>query len=357
MRPTRTDGAAGRPGRNHGRWFRTASLAVGIIVLAILPLNSTPYTNYQIALVATYAVAILGLNLTSGYAGQISLGQSAFFGLGGYCAAIATARAGWPLPASFLLACALPAAVGLLVAIPAVRLRGHGLAIFTLALPLIGVPLAKRFTDLTGGSEGLSARIAQAPAWTGLDTDQWTYYVVLAIAGAIFLLAHNMVRGRLGRALSTIRENEVVAVSMGISLQKYKALAFAMAAAFGGAAGWLYVYTIGFISPVEMELLLSINLLAMMVVGGMGSVLGSLMGGVLYVYVPVVAGTVDPVRTTLLYGAILLLVLFFAPGGIARALHRTGGWLGGLRAGRGTDSPDRSAAATAKPAASPVTRT
>ena len=343
------------------RWFRTAALAAGIIVLAVLPLNSTAYTNYQIALVATYAVAILGLNLVSGYAGQISLGQSAFFGLGAYCAAIATVRAGWPLPASFLLACILPAAVGVLVAIPAVRLRGHGLAIFTLALPLIGVALAKRFNGLTGGSEGLSARIARAPAWTGLDTDQWTYYVVLAIAGALFLLARNMVIGRLGRALSTIRENEVVAVSMGISAHRYKGLAFAMAAAYGGAAGWLYVYTIGFVSPVEMELLLSINLLAVMIVGGMGSVLGSLLGGVLYVYVPVVAGTVDPVRTTLLYGAILLLVLFTAPGGIARALRRTGDrlgeWFGRRRAGRDPGPPGPSAVATTEHAGSPASTT
>lgn len=357
MRPARTNDAAARPGHNGGRWLRAAALAAGVVVLAMLPLNSTPYTNYQIALVATYAVAILGLNLVSGYAGQISLGQSAFFGLGAYCAAIATARAGWPLPASFLLACALPAAVGLLVAIPAVRLRGHGLAIFTLALPLIGVALAKRFTGLTGGSEGLSAPVKRAPAWTGLDTDQWTYYLVLAIAAALFLLARNMVTGRLGRALSTIRENEVVAVSMGISLQRYKALAFAMAAAYGGAAGWLYVYIIGFVSPVELEFLFSINLLAMMIVGGMGSVLGSLLGGVLYVYVPIVAGTVDPVRTTLFYGAILLLVLFFAPGGIARALHRAGDRLGGLWAGRGTGPPDPGAVAMAEPAASPVART
>jgi len=343
--------------RRHRRWFTGAVLAGGIIVLAVFPLNSTPYTNYQIALVATYAVAILGLNLVSGYAGQISLGQSAFFGLGGYCSAIATVKAGWPLPASFLLACALPAAVGLVVAIPAVRLRGHGLAIFTLALPLIGVALAKRYADLTGGSEGLGARISQAPAWTGLDRDQWTYYVVLAIAGALFLLARNMVTGRLGRALSTIRENEVVAVSMGISPQKYKALAFAMAATFGGAAGWLYVYTIGFISPVEMEFLLSINLLAMMVVGGMGSVLGSLLGGVLYVYIPIAVGTVDPVRTTLLYGAILVLVLFFAPGGIARALHRAGDWLGGARAGSGPGPQRPSAATTAEQGVSPMTKT
>jgi branched-chain amino acid transport system permease protein len=315
------------------RWLTAAALAVGIVVLAVFPLNSTAYTNYQIALVATYAVAILGLNLVSGYAGQISLGQSAFFGLGAYCAAIATVRAGWPLPASFLLACVLPAAVGLLVAIPAVRLRGHGLAIFTLALPLIGVALAKRFNGLTGGSEGLSARIARAPAWTGLDTDQWTYYVVLAIAGALFLLARNATTGRLGRALSVVRANEVVAGSMGISPRRYKAMAFAAAAGYGGAAGWLYVYTIGFVSPVEMEFLFSINLLAMMIVGGMGSVLGSLLGGILYVYIPIVAGTVDPVRTTLLYGAILLLVLFTAPGGIARVLHRTGDRLLARRSG------------------------
>lgn len=344
MRPVQIPATADRPaagcdqGRampdrvaGHRRWFRAAALAAGAIVLAVVPLSSTPYTNLQIALVATYAVAILGLNLVSGYAGQISLGQSAFLGLGGYATAIATVRGGWPLPASFLLACALPAAAGLLVAIPAVRLRGHGLAIFTLALPLIGVPLAKRFSGLTGGAEGMGARSARAPAWTGLDPDQWTYYVVLTIAGALFLLARNLVTGRLGRALAVIRENEPVAVSMGISPRRYKAMAFAMAAAFGGAAGWLYVYTVGFISPVEMDLLLSINLLAMMIVGGMGSVLGALLGGVLYVYIPVIAGTVDPVRTTLLYGAILLLVLFFAPGGIARSLHRAGDWLGTRR--------------------------
>jgi branched-chain amino acid transport system permease protein len=328
------------------RWLGAAALVLAAVVLAVIPHNATPYTNLQIALVATYAVAVLGLNLVSGYAGQISLGQSAFFGLGGYAAAIATARGGWPLPASFMLACVLPAAVGLLVAIPAVRLRGHALAILTLALPLVAVPLAKRYTDLTGGSEGLSAPIARAPAWTGLDTDQWTYYVVLATAAVLFLLARNAVTGRLGRALSVIRENEVVAVSVGVSPRRYKALAFAMAAAYGGAAGWLYVYTVGFISPVELDLLLSISLLSVMIVGGTGSILGSLLGGVLYVYIPVLAGTVSPARTTLLYGAILLLVLFFAPGGLARAIHRLGDRLGRLWPRRRPGPPGPKAAAT-----------
>jgi branched-chain amino acid transport system permease protein len=293
-----------------------------VVLVALVPLSATPYTNLQLSLVATYAVAILGLNLLTGYAGQISLGQSAFFGIGGYAAAIATVRGGWPLPASFLLACALPAA------------------------PLIAVPLAKRYAGLTGGSEGLTAPIGQAPAWSGLDNDQWTFYVVALIAAALFLLARNAVTGRLGRALSVIRQNEVVAVSMGVSPRRYKALAFAMAAALGGAAGWLYVYTIDFISPVELDLILSVNLLSVMIVGGMGSVLGSLLGGVLYVYIPTVAGTVSPARSSLLYGAILLLVIFLAPGGLARAIRRAGERLGSALSRRGPGSPGASAAAT-----------
>jgi branched-chain amino acid transport system permease protein len=186
----------------------------------------------------------------------------------------------------------------------------------------------------------MSAPLARAPEWTDLDTDQWKYYVVVAIAAALFVLARNMMTGRLGRALSLIRGNETAAVSVGISLHRYKALAFALAAAFGGAAGWLHVYTIGFVSPVEMDLLMSINLLAMMVVGGMGSVVGSLIGGVLFVYLPVLAGQVDAIRTTLYYGAILLLVLFFAPGGIARALKQAGDWLVRRWSEPGGDPPD-----------------
>jgi branched-chain amino acid transport system permease protein len=314
-------------------------LIVAAVLLAVVPLSATPYTNLQLALVASYAVAVLGLNLVSGYTGQISLGQSAFFGLGGYAGAIATARGGWPLPVSFLLACLLPAVLGLLIAIPAVRLRGHALAILTLALPLIGVPLAKRYASLTGGSEGLSAPMAHAPAWSGLDDDQWAYYVVVSVAAGLFLLARNGLTGRLGRALSVIRENEVVAASMGISPRRYKALAFTLAAAYGGAAGWLYVYAVGFISPLELDLLLSVSLLSVMIVGGMGSVLGSLLGGALYVYIPVVAGTVSPVRTTLLYGAILLLVLFVAPGGLARAIHQVGSWVARAWPRRGPPAP------------------
>ncbi len=132
---------------------------------------------------------------------------------------------------------------------------------------------------------------------------------------------------------------------MGVSPRRYKALAFALAAAFGGAAGWLYVYTIDFISPVELDLILSVNLLSVMIVGGMGSVLGSLLGGVLYICIPVVAGTVSPARASLLYGAILLVVIFFAPGGLARAIRRIGERLGRALSRRGGGSPGPTAPA------------
>lgn len=311
-----------RPGRAARVW-RLVAVVAGGVVLTVLPLVATPYANLQVTLIAVYAVAILGLNLVTGYAGQISLGQSAFFGLGAYCGAIATARAGWPLPASFLLACLLPAALGGLVAIPAVRLRGHALAIVTLALPVVGVPLAKRYIDLTGGSQGLTTTMRQVPDWAaGLDPDQWGYYVVVSVSAVLFALARNAVTGRVGRALAIIRHNEVVAAAMGVSPRRYKALAFCVAATYGGAAGWLYVYTVGFISPDTLDLLLGVNLLCSMIVGGMGSVLGALLGGAFYVAVPVLTGEVSPARSSLLYGAVLLVVVFFAPGGLAGALTR-----------------------------------
>lgn len=320
-----------RPSRTR-RLVLAVVFVAAAVALALAPLQATPYTNLQLTLIATYAVVILGLNLVTGYAGQISLGQSAFFGLGAYCGAIATVRLEWSLPVSFLVACVVPAILGALVAIPAVRLRGHALAIVTLTLPVVGVPLARRYIGVTGGSQGMSAPMGSVPEWTGLASDQWAYYVVVTVAALLFLLARNLVTGRLGRAFAIIRHNDVVAAAMGVSPRRYKAIAFVVAATYGGAAGWLYVYTVGFISPETLDLLLGVNLLSSMVVGGMGSVLGALLGGAFYVAVPVLSGEVSPAQTSLIYGAVLLLVVFFAPGGLAGVVHRLVGWL--ARTGR-----------------------
>jgi branched-chain amino acid transport system permease protein len=294
-------------------------LAVGLVVLALVPLSATPYTNYQLSLVATFAVAILGLNIVSGYAGQISLGQSAFLGLGAYVAAYGVGH-GWPVVLTFVAACVIPAVLGLLVAIPAVRLRGNALAVVTIILPIIAIPLAKRFDGFTGGSNGINVDWAHAPAWSGLADDQWRYYLVVVVAALLYLVARNIVTGRIGRAFAVVRTNEAV--------HRYKVLAFTVASFYGGAAGFLYLVTVQYTSPELLSFLVTVNMLAALVIGGFMSIWGSLIAGFFYVYVPTIAGSVDASRTSIFYGAALLLVLFIVPGGLVGGITRLGRLIG-----------------------------
>ena len=224
-----------------------------------------------------------------------------------------------------MLACLIPAVAGLLVALAAARLGGLAIAMVTIALPIVGVPLAKRLSDFTGGSQGMSARFADAPEGTGLYDDQWQLYIVLVIGGIVFLLTRNLVRGKYGRAFAIVKGNENVASSMGISPYRYKVLAFTIASLIGGVSGFLYMVVIQYTSPETMSFGHSIELLAAMVIGGAGSIVGSLLGGAYYVLVPQLTNLVDPSLTALLQGAILLVVLFVLPGGLAslpRALTR-----------------------------------
>jgi branched-chain amino acid transport system permease protein len=316
-----------RPAWASPRIVKLVVLVVGLIVLALVPLSATPYDNYQLSLVAAFAVAILGLNIVSGYAGQISLGQSAFLGLGAFVTAYGVGH-GWPVVLTFVAACLVPAALGLLVAVPAVRLRGNALAIVTIILPIIAIPLAKRFEGFTGGSDGVNVDWAHAPAWSGLADDQWRYYVVVVLAGLLFLLGRNIVNGRIGRAFAVVRTNEAVAASMGISAHRYKVLAFTVASFYGGAAGFLYLVAVQYTSPELLSFLVTVNMLAALVIGGFMSIWGSLIAGFFYVYVPTIAGSVDASRTSIFYGAALLLVLFIVPGGLVGGITRLGRLVG-----------------------------
>jgi branched-chain amino acid transport system permease protein len=294
------------------RWAAALVVAVAIVVA---PLLLSPYLNFQLSMVAVYAVAILGLNIVMGYAGQISLGQSAFVGLGAYITAYGV-REGWPIVVTFVLACLIPAAVGLLVALPAARLRGYAIAIVTLSLPIIAIPLAKRFPDFTGGSNGMTVNFMNAPAWSGLADDQWRFYVIVIISAVFFLFARNLVNGRMGRAFAIVRDNEAVATSMGVSSYRYKVLAFTIASLYGGLAGFLYLIAVQFTSPETLSFVMAINLLAAMVIGGTASIIGSLIGGVFFVAVPFLAGQVNSSQTAIFSGAALLVVLFIVPGGL-----------------------------------------
>ncbi|WP_221585917.1 branched-chain amino acid ABC transporter permease [Microbacterium sp. G2-8] len=310
-----------RPANPRRRWWL---LAIGVaiaIALVVAPLVMAVETNQMLARIGVFAVAVLGLNVVMGYTGQVSLGQIFFVGFGAYVTAYGVEHE-WPIVLTFIAAFVLPGVTGLIIAFAAARLGGLGLAMVTIALPIIGVPLAKRLSDVTGGSQGISARFSGAPEWSGLADDQWQYYIVLAISAAVFALVANFTRGKFGRALAIVKENENVAKSMGISPYRYKVMAFTIAALIGGVAGFLYMVVIQYTSPETLAFHHSISLLAAMVVGGAASIVGSLLGGMYYVFVPSFTNELAPTLTALIQGAILLLVLFVLPGGLASIPHR-----------------------------------
>ena len=296
-------------------WVRWTVAGLVVVLMIVLPLILPAFANSTIARIGVFAVAVLGLNVVMGYTGQVSLGQIFFVGLGAYIAAYGVSQ-GWNILLVFVLACLIPAVVGLIIALAAARLGGLAIAMVTIALPLVGVPLAKRLSEFTGGSQGISARFSSAPEWTGLYDDQWQLYIVLLVGGISFLLTRNLVRGKYGRAFAIVKGNEAVAGSMGISPYRYKVLAFTIASLIGGVSGFLYMVVIQYTSPETLHFGHSIELLASMVIGGAGSIVGSLLGGAWYVLLPQITNLIDPNITAMLQGAILLIVLFILPGGL-----------------------------------------
>ncbi|OJV95427.1 MAG: branched-chain amino acid ABC transporter permease [Microbacterium sp. 67-17] len=310
------------PARGTARpWVRWVIIAAIAVALIVGPLILPEFANQTAARIGVFAVAVLGLNVVMGYAGQVSLGQIFFVGLGAYVTAYGVTQ-DWNIILVFALACILPGVVGLIVALAASRLGGLAIAMVTIALPIVGVPLAKRLSEFTGGSQGISARFSAAPEWTGLYNDQWQLYIVILITVIVFLLTRNLVHGKFGRALAIVKSNEAVAASMGISPYWYKVLAFTIASVIGGVAGFMYMVVVQYTSPETMSFAHSISLLAAMVIGGAGSIVGSLLGGAYYVLVPQWTNLINPSMTAFFQGIILLAILFVLPGGLA-SLPRT----------------------------------
>jgi branched-chain amino acid transport system permease protein len=303
------------------RLTRVVLVVALIVVLIVLPLVSPPITNQTISRIAIFGVAVLGLNIVMGYAGQVSLGQIFFVGAGAYATAWALRE--WnemlgfgAVIIAFLLAILIPGILGLLISLAAARLRGLAIAMVTIALPIVGVPLAKRLSDITGGSQGISVRFSGAPEWTGLANDQYQYYVVVALAAIAFVLAFFLVRGKFGRAFAIVKENEAVAQAMGISPYRYKVLAFTIASIFGGVSGFLYFFFNQYTSPETLAFHHSISLVIATIVGGAGSIVGSLIGGAYYVLVPQLANEINPNSLAVVQGLVVLIVLFVLPRGV-----------------------------------------
>lgn len=296
---------------------------LGILIAAIvLPYSVPAFRVFQFTLVLIWAVAVLGLNLLTGYSGQISLGHSFFFAIGAYTAAVLMQDHGWPYLATLPMAFALTFLLGFLFGIPALRLEGLYLALVTLALAVVAVPFIKRFDGITGGSQGIVVDKPGAPAWSGMADDQWQYFVCLAVAVLVFAVARNLVTGRVGRAIVGLRDNETAAKTAGIDLAIFKTLTFAYSAAFAGIAGALYAFVVGFVSPESFTVVLAISFLAAMVVGGLATISGAVFGALFIQFVPIWAQEINDALAGVIYGAALIVLMLLIPGGAMGLLRR-----------------------------------
>ena len=296
---------------------------VPLVVTALaLPFLVWGFRTYQLSFAATHAIAIIGLNLIAGQAGLISLGHGAFYGLGAYTLAVLMRHGGASAYAGILAAALVCLAAGYLFGRVVSRLARFYLALATFALALATPQTLKSsyLAPWTGGAQGLYLDRPGAPPGVPLDQDQWWYFVTLAILGVALWTAHNLVRGRTGRAVRAMRDHPIAAQAAGIDVARYTALTFAGGAAYAGVAGALAALLLDFIAPESFTYWLSIYLLVGSVFGGMTSVRGALAGGLFLQFWPDLAGTVSRDLVQPVFGAILLLSLWLMPDGVAGAL-------------------------------------
>jgi branched-chain amino acid transport system permease protein len=305
-----------------------AATAAGALLLAGLPQYLAPYQTFQLSYVGAFAIALLGLNLLTGYSGQISLGHGAFLGVGGYTTAVLMHNFGVSYLVTIPIAGLLCGALGFLFGIPALRLSGLYLALATFALAVATPSVLKKPKGLTGGGQGIVLPPVTPPA--GLDaffsTEQWLYYLTWVIAALLFLFAWNLVRSRTGRAFKAVRDSEEAALAYGVSLAPYKTLAFGLSAFYAGVAGSLIAVLTGFVSPDSYSFPLSLTLLVGVVVGGLGSIAGAVYGAVVIEFLPLYAQNLNKAAPSVVYGVILILVAFLMPTGIAGFLRTTYSW-------------------------------
>jgi branched-chain amino acid transport system permease protein len=298
---------------------RRLAIAATVIAAVLIPLFAHDFLTFQLTQVMVYALAILGLNLLTGFNGQFSLGHSAFYGIGAYTTAILMSR--WDVPYFWTLpaAGAVCFAVGFLFGLPALRLQGLYLALATFALA-VAMPQILKFQPLeafTGGVQGLVVDKPDPPFGLPIDADQWLYYFTLAVLLVMFAGAANLVRSRTGRAIMAIRDNPIAAAAMGINTALYKTLTFGVSALYTGIAGALGAIVIQFVAPDSFNFLLSISFLVGLVIGGVGSIPGCLIAGLFVLFVPNIAESVSTGLAGAVYGVILLLVIFVMPSGTA----------------------------------------
>lgn len=303
---------------------RAAAIVIGAAVLAAPAFLMTGYHLFQLTMMAVYAVAILGLDIVTGYTGQVSLGHGAFYAIGAYATAILMADFGWPYWATLPVAGAASAAVGYAVGFPALRLSGPYLALVTFALA-VAVPQilrAKALEAWTGGAQGIVVSVPDPPGFLPFSQDQFLYLFALAVAVVLFVLARNMLRGRQYRAMIAIRDHALAAEAAGIDIARLKTRAFAISACFTGVAGALGAVVIQFVAPDSFAATLSIALFVGLVVGGAASLPGTVIGAAFVQFVPNIAEQINKSAPGVIYGVLLVAALYVMPAGAAGVLRQ-----------------------------------
>jgi branched-chain amino acid transport system permease protein len=303
------------------RGLGKASLGVAALLATsvLAPFLVSGYHVFQLTQIAVYAIAVLGLNLLTGFSGQISLGNGAFYALGAYSSSILITKLGLPYWATPPLAGAVCFVVGYGFGRPAARLESIYLALATFALAIV-TPQILRLDAIerwTGGSQGVQIDKPVSPIPGQLGDDQWLYFFCLAIAIAMFVIAWNIVRGRTGRALIALRDHPIAAATMGIDTARYKAITFGVTAMYTGIAGALGALIAGFISPDSFTIILSIQFLVGGVVGGITSIFGTLFGAVFIELVPDFANKLSDAAPGAIYGVLLIVSMIVMPEGVA----------------------------------------
>jgi len=308
--------------------MRTSWLITVLVLLAaIIPVvQFTDYHLFQLTMVVVYAIAILGLALLIGFNGQISLGHGAFYAIGAYTTAILMTTWNVPYWLTLPVSAIVCAVVGFLVGLPALRLAGLYLALttFALAVTIPQILKYKAFDTWTGGVQGLVIDKPDAPFGLNLSPDQWLYLFTLGVAVVLYVVAWNIVHGRVGRAMMAIRDHAMAAEAMGIHLARVKTTTFAISAMYTGLAGSLGAIAVQFVAPDSFGVVVSIFLFVGLIVGGVSSIGGTLIGAAFIEFIPNFADKISKAAPGAVYGVILIVVMFLMPMGAGGFLYSIG---------------------------------
>ncbi len=308
--------AAGAPRLSRNRMI---GLAILLVLVCAMPFVLSNYRIFQFTLVMVYAIALLGLNMLTGYNGQISLGHGAFYAIGAYVAAILMDKFGVPYWATVPVAGALCLLVGFLFGLPALKLEGLYLALATFALG-VSLPQLLKYKHLehwTGGVQGIVIIKPDAPFGLPLNPDQWLFYFVLLVLLIMFWLGWNLLRGRIGRAMVAIRDQPIAAEAMGVNNAMYKSMTFGVSAMFTGVAGALGAIAVQFVAPDSFNVFLSITLLVGIVIGGLATISGAIWGAIFIQFIPNIADQISKAAPWAIYGVFLIGFMYLMPGGVA----------------------------------------